>query len=254
MDAAAKRRKAGDASQIEVNVARADLADVQRQLSAATTDAAKAQARLRVRFPRLVTNPPTFVEPVPLEYEEATWREIITRESDELRIAEEELKRAELTAARARADQIADPTVGVFTASEAFRNERIVGINLSIPFGGRYRTAATRESLQLAESARSAVEVQRVEIDSLIAENVADADGSLKRWNASVEGAAAARDSARLSQRAYTFGELDLQSLLLARRQSLAAALDSAQARVAALKARYRLLVDARLIWGLRGE
>lgn len=254
VDAALKRRKAGDASQLEVNAARADHAEVQRQLIASETDAAKSQARMRVRFPQVPMRWPALADPAPLEFEDARWREMILDESDELRIAREEMRRAELTAARVRADRIADPTVGIFTTSEAFRNERIVGINLSIPFGGRYRTAATAESLQHAEAARAAMTATTVEIESAIAENLADAAGSLQRWNASAANAVIVRDSATLSQRAYALGELDLQSLILSRRQRLSAALDAEQARVAALKARYRLLLDAHLIWGLKEE
>ena len=49
-------------------------------------------------------------------------------------------------------------------------------------------------------------------------------------------------------------GEADLQGVLLARRQLVDAALGATQARVDALKARYRLLVDAHLIWGLQDD
>jgi hypothetical protein len=52
-------------------------------------------------------------------------------------------------------------------------------------------------------------------------------------------------------QRAYTLGEAELQALLLARRQATAATTSALQARVAALKAYYGLLVDAHLIWDL---
>lgn len=57
--------------------------------------------------------------------------------------------------------------------------------------------------------------------------------------------------NARLTQRAYAAGEADLQTLLLARRQGIDAALGAEQARTDALRSRYRLLIDAHLIWGL---
>ena len=42
--------------------------------------------------------------------------------------------------------------------------------------------------------------------------------------------------------------------LLLARRQGVEAALGAEQARVDALRARYRLYIDAHLIWGLQDD
>ena len=53
----------------------------------------------------------------------------------------------------------------------------------------------------------------------------------------------------RLTQRAYTLGEVDLQSLLLVRRQSLEALRAAGEARADALRWNYRLLIDAHLIW-----
>lgn len=75
--------------------------------------------------------------------------------------------------------------------------------------------------------------------------------GSVGRWRIAKRGADAARESARLTQRAYTLGELDLQSLLLVRRQSVDALRAAAEARADALHSNYRLLIDAHLIWDL---
>jgi outer membrane protein, heavy metal efflux system len=66
--------------------------------------------------------------------------------------------------------------------------------------------------------------------------------------------ASATHENARLVQRAHALGESDLQAVLLARRQAVEAALAALQARVDALRARYRLLVDAHLIWDLADE
>jgi outer membrane protein, heavy metal efflux system len=248
------RRRAGDASVLDVNVARADLIDVERQLSAAKTAEAKAKAKLAVRFPTLKVDLTPLTEPAPLEMEQAQWRERILAESDAIRIIEGLLKRAELGAARARADRIPDPTVGVYTASEAFRSERIVGLSLSIPLSGTYRDERMQQALQESEAARARLEHQRREEETEIVEAHVEATGGLERWRLTSQGLAATRDSARLTQRAYTLGEADLQTLLLARRQALDASTAAEQARVEALRWRYRLLIDAHLIWGLAEE
>ena len=249
-----KRRKAGDASTLDLNVASADLIEVQRQSSAAATDEAKAKARLAVRFPNLKYTPLPLTEPSALDMEFPQWRERILAQSHPIRAAEGLLKKAELSAARAKADRIPDPTVGVYTASEAFHNERIVGLSVSIPFSGDYRSERTAQALQEAEAARANVERQKRTEEASIAEVFVDARGGLERWRLASQGLSTTRDSARLTQRAYTLGEADLQTLLLARRQALDASTAAEQARVDALRSHYRLLVDARLIWQLEED
>ena len=249
-----KRRKAGDASVLDLNVARADFIEVQRQLSAATSAEAKAKAKLTVRFPDLKYDAKPLAEPTALDMGLPQWRERILAESDPIKIAEGLLKKAELSAARAKADRIPDPTIGVYTASEAFRNERIIGLSVSIPLSGSYRSERMQQALQETEAARARVERQKRDEETEIVEAFADATGGLERWRLASQGLSTTRDSARLTQRAYTLGEADLQTLLLARRQALDASTAAEQARVEALRWHYRLLIDAHLIWQLEED
>ncbi len=249
-----KRRKAGDVSLLDLNTARADLIEVQQQLSAAATAQAKARAKLVVRFPTLKIEARPLAEPTDLHLTLPQWRERILAESDPLKIAEGLLKKAELVAQRARADRIPDPTVGVYTASEAFRNERVVGLSVSIPFSGNYRSERLQQALQEIEAARARVDRQRRDEETEIVEAHVESTGGLARWRLATQGLAATRDNARLMQRAYALGEADLQTLLLARRQALEASTTAERARVEALRWHYRLLVDAHLIWALDDE
>lgn len=249
-----KRRKAGDASALDLNVASADLIEVQRQLSAASTAEAKARARLAVRFPTLTYAPKPLAKPIELGMTLAQWRERILAESEPVKVAEGLLRKAELSAARSRAERIPDPTVGVYTASEAFRGERVIGLSLSIPLSGSYRSERMQQALQEAEAARAMVERQRREEDAQIVEAYVEAEGGLARWRLAAQGLSTTRDSARLTQRAYALGEADLQTLLLARRQALDAGAATEQAQVEALRWHYRLLVDAHIIWALGEE
>lgn len=252
--AVAGRRKAGDASLLDLNAAQADAAEARRQFDAVQAQEAKAILRLRARFPSLVMEPRSLSEPVELDMEEVQWRERVLAESETLRIMQESLKRAELTADRARADRIPDPTVGIYTASEARRSERIVGVSVSIPLGGTYRRETMQEALKQVDVTRAELERQRKEIDLATAETINDARTALGRWRSAEQSAQMARENARLGQRGYALGEGDLQSLLLLRRQSVDAVGASLSSRIEALKARNRLLVDAHLIWGLADE
>lgn len=252
--AVAGRRKAGDASLLDLNAAQADAAEARRQFDAVQAQEAKAILRLRSRFPSLVMEPRSLSEPVELEMDEVQWRERVLAESDTLRIMQESLKRAELTADRARADRIPDPTVGIYTASEARRSERIVGVAVSIPLGGTYRKETMQEALKQVDVTRAELERQRKEIDLATAETINDARTALGRWRSAEQSAQMARENARLGQRGYALGEGDLQALLLLRRQSVDAVGASLSSRIEALKARNRLLVDAHLIWGLADE
>lgn len=246
-----KRKRAGDASGLALNIAQAELIEVRRQASQADSNVAKARAKLRVRFPDAQTEPVPLADPADPVWTEAQWRERIVAEAAVLRVAAGQLRKAELSASRANADKLPDPTLGVYTSSEAFRNERVVGISISIPLSGSYRDARMRQSLQEAEVARAALDRERQGIDIEIAETHADAVGSIARWHLAEQGAETARENARLTQRAYTLGEADLQSLLLIQRQALDAARAAVESRADALRWSYRLLIDAKLIWGL---
>ena len=57
-----------------------------------------------------------------------------------------------------------------------------------------------------------------------------------------------------MTQRAYSLGEVDLQGLLLARKQGLDATMAAEQARIEALRAQGRLMIDAHLVWGLEED
>jgi len=249
-----KRKRAGDASALDVSIAQSDLAEVRRQASQADSTLAKARAKLKLRFPEAPLDPGPLSDPAEPMWPEPRWRERIVAEADPLKAAEGQVRRAELTASRTRADKVADPTVGVFTSSEAFRNERVIGVSVSIPFGGSVREQRLLQSLQETEVARAALDRARQGIEIEIAETFADAVSGVERWRIAERGAEAARESARLTQRAYSLGEADLQSLLLVRRQSLEALRAAREARAEALRWNYRLLIDAHLIWDLAND
>ena len=190
--ASALRRSVRDAgnsdewsAQLERGVRIGSKAALDRQIGDA--DIAVAQARIGVarhEFPDAPLEPVALGDPADPMWTEVQWRERVAATAAVLRVASIQVRKAELIAARANADKVPDPTLGVFTSSEAFRSERVVGISISIPLSGIYRDELMRQSLQEADVARAALDRERQAIDIEIAETHADAVGGVARWRA----------------------------------------------------------------------
>lgn len=243
------RRKAGDASRLEQNVAQGDLAEARRQAVEAATAEAKALAALRLRYPSLPAEPRPLPEPTALELTQPQWLARVLDGHPQLAAATQALRKAEIAADRARAERTPDPTVGVFMASEARRTERLVGVSFSIPLGGTYRQQAALEALRQIDVAQAGLDKQRRDLEVQVSGQVQDALGSVERWRLAEQAASSLLETASMSQRAYAAGELEIQALLLVRRQALDAASAAQSARADALRARYRLLLDAGVLW-----
>ena len=249
-----KRVRAGDASKLDLNLARAELADQRRLENDAKTQAAVAWARLSTRFPGVTRQAQALPTPLPLGEEAAFWRERILEQSDELKLAQTQLVVDQAHAERARKDRIPDPTLGVQTASEIGGRERVTGVMISMPIPGGQRHARSAKAMATVEVSRREVEFRQRQLETEIASAVATAQGAYDSLQIANEGTVAMQQNAALMQRAYTLGEAELQALLLARRQANAAMNSALQAQVAALKAYYGLLVDAHLIWDLEHD
>ena len=245
------RLRAGDASKLDMNIARAELAEQKRINNDASTQAIVAWSRLSARFPSL--NRQIIPLPIPsLIKEDVTfWRDRILAESDELKIVQAQMRKAEAYANRAREDKLPDPTFGVHTASESGGRERIAGVTISIPIPGGVRDLRSAKATAVVEVSRQEIEQKKRQLEAAIVSAVATAQGNYDSLQIAKEGAAEMQDNANLMQRAYALGEAELQTLLLARRQATAAMNNALQAQAMALKAYYGLLVDAHLIWDL---
>jgi outer membrane protein TolC len=246
-----KRVKAGDAAKLDAGIARAELGEQQRAASDAKTAANVAWARLNSRFPDMPRRFSAVPEAVPLDTEPGQLRARIIEQSDELKISEALLSKAKAHTARARADRIPDPTVGVFTASEFGGRERMTGVMLSIPIPGTIRRGRADRSVHAAEVSYQEHELKKRELDAIISATLASANGAYESWQIAESSAEAMRGNSQLLQRAYTLGEADLQALLTSRRQAATAAQSALTTKVAAARAYYSLLVDAHLVWDM---
>ena len=249
-----KRVRAGDASKLDLNLARVELADQRRLENDAKMQAAVAWARLSTRFPGVTRQSQLLQAPLQLAEEAAFWRERILAQSDELKLAQMQLAVDQAHAERARKDRVPDPTLGVQTASEIGGRERLAGVTISLPIPGGQRHARSAKAMATVEVSRREVELKQRQLETEIASAVATAQGAYDSLQIANEGTVAMQQNAALMQRAYTLGEAELQALLLARRQANAAKNSALQAQATALKAYYGLLVDAHLIWDLEHD
>lgn len=248
------RLRSGDAARLDLNLAEADAADVQRRMSEVRIEQGKARVRLEERFGVSVAVLPVQVEPSAITGTEESWKARILEQSDDLKMAQLELDQARRSNARVRADRIPDPTLGVYTTSEVFGQEKIVGFNVTVPLPGRYRSSRVAQTLSEMRAAEARLTRTERELATRIAETYTEAVGSFERWQLAQSAAQKAAQSAQLTRRAYTLGETDVQALILARRQALEAAVIALEARIAARRGNHHLLVDAHLIWDLDHE
>ncbi|HCZ17658.1 MAG TPA: hypothetical protein DHV85_24415 [Candidatus Accumulibacter sp.] len=251
LTAVEKRARAGDASKLDVSIARAELADQRRTNNDVKTLAVTAWASLSTRFPGVGPQAMALPTPLPRGEDAVFWQERILAESDEMKVVLAQMLKAQAQAERARADKIPDPTLGIYAASEIGGREHLSGITISIPIPGSVRNSRSAQAIAAVEVSRQDVALKKRRLEAEIASAVATAKGAYESLQIANEGAAAMQENASLMQRAYALGEAELQALLLARRQATAAMNNALQAQVTALKAYYRLLVDAHLIWDL---
>ncbi len=254
-EAVAKRLGAGDASRMEQTLAQAALAQAQAAAAQARGRERAAAAEFAVGFP-LVALPrePLVADPQPPQHDQGYWTEQILAHSHELGVARAEARRVRVSAARAEADRLPDPTAGIHYASEFAGNERIVGISLSIPFSGAGRSADARQAQARAEAAadREAAVLRKIESEAAVAYSLSRS--AYDNWLNLQAAAEQFERGAAMTARAYSLGEGGLTEVLTARRQAIEARLAATVARVDSAEARYRLMLDAHQLWSLHHE
>lgn len=249
-----KRLRAGDVAKLDLNLAQAELAEQKRVENDTRIQSQIALSHLQARFPGLAQGLGSLPTPVQLKEEASFWRERILSESDELKITQAQFDKAKAHAERVRAEKVPDPTVGLYTSSEVGGRERITGISLSIPIPGGQRNRRADKSSQVAEMSRYELELKKRQLSAEINASIISAQGHYESLQLADAGAAATQANAKLMQRAYALGEIELQALLAARRLATSSAQNALSARIAATSSYYLLLIDAHLVWDLDHE
>lgn len=232
-----QRIRSGDGAVQEETLALAELAGLTGQQAAAQLAEQQAEAGLRSRFPTLALTDAALPPPSSPAGDREVWRQRLLTDNPRLALARLQAQRLQVQAERQAQDRTPDPTVGVFTASEAHDTDRIIGLSLSVPLSGQRRQQQAAQSLAEARAAELAVqgELRRQESDAALA--WLTADNQWRVWQLTADSAKALALAAERGQKGFRLGETGVAELLQLRRQALAAADAELTARTAAWQA-----------------
>ena len=248
--AVAKRQRAGDAARIEQVQVEAAVAQAQAQAVVAAGREQAAREALARQFPALAfPEPPSLPDPPEMPVEDAAWIDAQLAQAPELESARRELELAERQLDVDRLERRPDPTVGLRLGQARDANEAVIGVVLSIPFGGEYRAAGAR-------AAASRVTAATLHRDGVQRRVATEAGLRLREAQVAHAGwlrARAAQDmleqAARGMERGYQLGEGSLGDLLVARRLASEQRQATARAAVDAWVARWRLQLESGRLW-----
>ncbi|MGF7150856.1 outer membrane protein TolC [Sphingomonas zeicaulis] len=249
--ATGRRVELRDAAQLDLEQANAALALAEAQAGDAAAERDRARTLLAARFPELSlpVEPPRLREPaIPAEGFDRLQALIVER-SHEIGAAVGTADRQAILARRARADRIADPSLGFRLFSERGGEEQGAGLYASLPLGGGHRRALSSQ----AEAEARAAYAERIGVEREIAGNaaadVAETRGRLAAWRASAQAVQSAEASAALSGRGQQLGAIDLTDRLYAERQANESRAQEIAARVTAARLLAKLRIDAHTLW-----
>ncbi|MDO8348251.1 MAG: TolC family protein [Rugosibacter sp.] len=245
-----KRVDVGDAALLDQRQAEAQRDQALAQLAQAELRAALATDELMRHFPGL-SLPAAHVPAAPqaLEGNIESWRERILAHDHELQLAQAASRQSRLLARRADADRLPDPTLGLFTTRERDGQERVLGLQLSIPLPGGARSGSARVASSAAEAAAAHENAVRARLETGLRALWRQAQSNYNQWQRLTAVAGAMETNADALDRAWRLGEGQFSDLSQARRLAIEARLAASQAQFDANEARYRLLLDAGDLW-----
>jgi outer membrane protein TolC len=249
-DAVNRRQRIGTAAVLEQHQAEAALAQARAQAEAASGRAAAARQVLARRFPGL--DMPTLQAvpaPEPLPDDDARWLQRLGTASVDVSAARREVAMAEAQVGIDEAERRPDPTVALRVGRARNGTEQVVGLSLSVPFGGEARQVAARASAARATAAERLLEDAQRQSDAESLLHLAAARTALASWYAHAEAARRLTVATEGLARAYLLGEGSLTDVLSARRLANEQQLALTQATVDAWLLRHRLELEAGALW-----
>lgn len=251
LDAVRLRVAHRDAAQLEADQAESLLGSARLAAEQSAGKESVARARLFAQFPSLATEsaPPSVPRPdLPAKSLEALARLVIER-SHEIAAADAQAGRAAASAARAKADRIADPSLGVRAFSERDGAERGGALLFSLPLGGSHRKALADQAEAEADALRAEVWATRLAIEEMARTDEAEARFRFAAWQRAREGLDAQIAALGKLRLGYRSGEIDLSDELVGERQVHDAFRAEALARAEANRALTRIKIDSHELW-----
>jgi len=257
-DVVRRRMRAGDAARLEQLQAQAAQAYALGELEVARQRVQVARIALEREFPALAGMQLPRLDaaagaPVEPAGSREDWVQRIMSIDHELGMQRAESAVLRARALRIGAERTPDPSIGVRAATDRARQDRVLGLFVSIPLAGGARVAAQREALALADEGEARVAAVQRRVLGAAQAAYETARAGARAWRALSEALQRAQAAAGLAARAFELGEGTLTEVLVARRAVLDATLAERSARIDALEAHARLRLDAHLLWELDG-
>lgn len=216
-DAEEKAVELGASRRIYVDQLRAEAGLLGLEADRKANEADNAKATLAAVFPDLVM-PAT---PGALDWDAArlaTLLEANDFESAAVREARLLLDQMETKAKRARLDRLPDPTFGVQFANEFGGNETSVMATVSIPLGGRARSAAAAEAGSQAVAAAARLRAAELDAQRRYDQAKRAAQIASRNLNNAEASVLTARDAMDRLNKGYAMGAVNLSDLTTTRR------------------------------------
>lgn len=250
-----RRVEKGDAAALDQALSEAQLAQAEAQWAAAGNRLRNANDTLRQHFPLLpLPTAAALPEPPLPEADAEKWLDLIRQHNHELAVARSEARQGRIVAERADQDRVPDPKLGLRWASERDGQEKLLGLQLTIPLPGSGRAAVSRgaSAEAAAADAREAAVLAKIEAEAR--RTLLQVDSSYRQWRSLEDVAQRMQANAALLDKAWRLGEGTLNDLINARRLAGEASLAAAQARADAHEAHYRLRLDAHVFWAFDSD
>ncbi|MED5545920.1 MAG: TolC family protein [Pseudomonadota bacterium] len=251
LKAVSRRVELRDAAQLEADQAEASLGAARLALQQSEGRAALARTRLRAQFPTLTLEGEAPSVPVPVlpEASIAALGQKVIEHSHEIAAADAAAGGADASAARARAERTADPSLGFRVFSERSGEEQGAGVLFQMPLGGGHRRALADQAEAEASAARADAMATRFAVTGMAEADMSEARYRHAAWQRAREGLKAQMAALLKLRIGHKAGEIDLSDELLGERQVHDALRQEVQARAEAMRALTRLRLDAHAIW-----
>jgi len=246
-----KRVATGDAAWIDLDRAAALLAELDAAVAQGRLVRDQARVSLVAAFPvlEMPAEPPALPQPpAELPDPEAAVAGIVAR-SHEIGIAQAIAASQMLTARRADANRLPDPSIGVRVVDEGDHQEQLLGLVLSWSFPTRANRADAVAEGHLAAARAVEAEAVRRDVEMTARQLVETLPARRAAWHAARAAQEASRTAARRVERAYALGEAGFAELGLARRQEHEAVRREILALLDLHQAHLEIAIDSHTLW-----